>query len=832
MKRILLSLILIFSTVVYAYQPGSNLSEGDPFTHSKIHDVGNMWLNTTNYGYFGNGGNWGICPVSLIYPAYSDQEYLYQGAIWISALVGNDTFCSVGVDGWQHNCEFYPGDTPGDSIVELSNLINSPLYDSSAISEQDFRAVYYDTYTDPSIGSLDPYHNPLGIKVIEKSYSWSDEFSEDFIIFEMTVINIGSHNLKQMHLGIYYDGDCGPTGALYSGDKSKDDVTGFLGCLPSNCGGNLLNPKDSLNLAWMANSCLIGVSGTTYGIATPDVVGIRVLRTPNPQVNTSYNWWISDQTSIYRDWGPAYPDNPFDTLFAHYVGYPNPGTPSYDDYWADILKWLLMANNAVDPDQIDIHGPYAAGDTIISDSRFLLSWGPIFPSYRNNQPVTDSIFMPGDTVKLVFAVVGGEDFQLYDDPPSWNNHPFIQPGDTLADSSWSPYRYDFTDLGLNAKVAMDFYDNPGIVTEIENGPHAITHQVWWGINPGDTVYADTLDPYFSWPQPVVIQGDTIEWTGDGIPDYCGPREPNYPEMMVITGVPRATDVCVLWGRRERVAQDSIRDSLWNLLPDEQVEEDLFYPHYEDFQGYRIYKRSEIGTSWTLLSQFDRGNRRIRLYPDDPLSPLVQVPLGNGFGYGNWIEQDTIRAPHANYEDSIYKLEVQLRTNPDLGPLYSYQDIYRYIYIDSNQTTFNEVEYSVTCFDFGNPLTGVLPVENVIEGNAVKAIVVPYSDQLSDDEPVLAVPNPYRGDVNYRGGDNPWETDQQKRICFINLPPQCEIKIFTLSGEMVRLINHQQYSYENWDLKNISGQEVASGIYLFVVEEPGGNTQTGKLAIVK
>ncbi len=51
---------------------------------TKWHDVGNIWLRVSNYGFFGSGSNRPQWP-SLEYPGGSGIDYLYQGALWFGA---------------------------------------------------------------------------------------------------------------------------------------------------------------------------------------------------------------------------------------------------------------------------------------------------------------------------------------------------------------------------------------------------------------------------------------------------------------------------------------------------------------------------------------------------------------------------------------------------------------------------------------------------------------------------------------------------------------------------------------------------------------------------
>ncbi len=52
---------------------------------SKWHNVGNIWLRVSNYGFFGSGDDGVPAYPSLEYPGGSGIDYLYQGALWFGA---------------------------------------------------------------------------------------------------------------------------------------------------------------------------------------------------------------------------------------------------------------------------------------------------------------------------------------------------------------------------------------------------------------------------------------------------------------------------------------------------------------------------------------------------------------------------------------------------------------------------------------------------------------------------------------------------------------------------------------------------------------------------
>jgi hypothetical protein len=87
------------------------------------------------------------------------------------------------------------------------------------------------------------------------------------------------------------------------------------------------------------------------------------------------------------------------------------------------------------------------------------------------------------------------------------------------------------------------------------------------------------------------------------------------------------------------------------------------------------------------------------------------------------------------------------------------------------------------------------------------------DDIPSLDRVLVVPNPYRGTAE-------WEQQYEDRIKFTNLPPVAKISIFSLSGDLIKEIEHTNgYADEYWDLISRNNQSVVSGIYVYVVETP-------------
>ncbi len=101
---------------------------------------------------------------------------------------------------------------------------------------------------------------------------------------------------------------------------------------------------------------------------------------------------------------------------------------------------------------------------------------------------------------------------------------------------------------------------------------------------------------------------------------------------------------------------------------------------------------------------------------------------------------------------------------------------------------------------------------------------PNSVDLSQ---VRVVPNPYIVAAQ-------WEEIQNVRqIRFMFLPPVCTINIYTLSGEKVYSIHHDNFTGdEAWNVLSESNQALAFGIYLYVVTTPEGQKHVGKFGLIK
>ncbi|GIV59253.1 MAG: hypothetical protein KatS3mg043_0342 [Rhodothermaceae bacterium] len=96
------------------------------------------------------------------------------------------------------------------------------------------------------------------------------------------------------------------------------------------------------------------------------------------------------------------------------------------------------------------------------------------------------------------------------------------------------------------------------------------------------------------------------------------------------------------------------------------------------------------------------------------------------------------------------------------------------------------------------------------------------------EAITIVPNPYKGASTYE------VSNLNDVVRITNLPSRATIRIFTLSGTLIKTIEKRspETTFVNWDLQTDEALPIASGIYLIHVEVPGVGEKVLKFAVVK
>ncbi|NQV72383.1 hypothetical protein HQ496_04605 [bacterium] len=105
----------------------------------------------------------------------------------------------------------------------------------------------------------------------------------------------------------------------------------------------------------------------------------------------------------------------------------------------------------------------------------------------------------------------------------------------------------------------------------------------------------------------------------------------------------------------------------------------------------------------------------------------------------------------------------------------------------------------------------------------------------DLDKIIVVPNPYVATSTFEPSNAFRAGRGERRLFFMNLPPECTIRIYTTTGQLVQTLHHDSTGddgQESWDLVSRDGMNIAYGIYIYHVEAPGIGEKIGRFAVIK
>jgi hypothetical protein len=389
---------------------------------------------------------------------------------------------------------------------------------------------------------------------------------------------------------------------------------------------------------------------------------------------------------------------------------------------------------------------------------------------------------PGDSINTVFAIVCGFWDQGTSDSPERRKN-------LRLNSDWAQTAYNGEDVDGDGKLDPneDLNDND-ILDPAEDDYNAafdMNGNGFW--DPGEQVFGDgdgTLDfdedVYENLQRGIVAKNGIID-------RYILPSPPPSPNLLVVPGENKVT---LYWDNIPELYEDPITREI-------------------DFEGYRIYSSPKTSGSQdkaTLLAQFD-----------------VADELGYDTGFRT-IQFDT------TINEKQYK--------------------YRFVNENLLSGWPGKYFFSVTSFDKGNPDNNLPSMESSLNENLTYAIPG-KSVSRQENRKIFVYPNPYKANA-------PWDGfgERDKLIWFANLPAKANIRIYTLAGDLVDEIEHHADTYDGsdvalleektktqqtefsggehaWDLISNKDQAIATGLYLFTVEdEDTGQIFSGKFLVIK
>jgi hypothetical protein len=788
------------------YFPQPSLSAATPNLNYRIHNNNKFLSAIMNNGMIGNPFNFRDVRPDRPAPSFFHQQYNYKtyanlSALWIGGVVGTDTLVSTAYDE-SGEMELLPDFAPLGNFVNLSNTGETGI-GTATTKEQIYQATYADTFRSPSVVPYNTYdhryHRPLGIEVVQTSYSWPYKYSEDFIIVDYVITNVGNNNIRDAFVGIYLDG---AVYRLAGADMAPtlDDNEGFI--------SQWKYPEDQLGQELVQIGYVMDNNGEPRGAGWAlnnqrNALGISALKTPRNST-ANFNWW----TAAYN-WGPRRAGTSTDP-YRPFLG--GKGIP-----YGDKNKYYLMSHPEVDYSgweaavNYSSRGwlpPHTRGSSIASGhkSYFVMSWGPF------NLP-------PNASERLTVVYVFGEN--VHSTPNAY--------ADLFRTSNPGPFmaQIKFQDLIDNYRWAKKIFDNPGVDTDGDGD----SGRSYYNIDPATGLWGKVF------------------YTGDGVPDFAGASSPPAPNVRVRAEEGRIT---VRWngkdvenyfdnfsrvkdfeGYRVRIGR-SPNDFDFSTIASYDIEN---YNRYKYNPGTRTYDLRELPFTADSL----RAIYQVDFDPNDysdPSTPFVHdstIWIFKPSEYNAFNLSDTTLI-HKVYPDALLDT-----TDVDAEGRMRYYEYEMHI-----TNLFPSVPYwvAVTAFDFGDPANQLASLETSPLDNMVNVWAREQGDSavLKDGKlNVYTYPNPYRADGNYKamGFENrltDLADERARSIWFANLPNKCSISIFSLDGDLIRKLEHDEpigsgaSSIHRWDLisKNFGG--VVSGMYYWVIESSYGN-QIGKLVII-
>jgi hypothetical protein len=174
------------------------------------------------------------------------------------------------------------------------------------------------------------------------------------------------------------------------------------------------------------------------------------------------------------------------------------------------------------------------------------------------------------------------------------------------------------------------------------------------------------------------------------------------------------------------------------------------------------------------------------------------------------------------------------------------------FVDSNLVLGKTYWYAVTSFTIPDRLilahqtsSGAAQYDTVLTAGSESSFdenkaseILTFAPSTHSGE-VLVVPNPYRVDNDYTFENGGWEgrartwSENNRKIKFIHLPQRCTIRVFTLTGELVVTLEHNDpiEGELDWNLLTASNRALASGVYVFTVDSEFGQ-QIGKFVLIR
>jgi len=798
---------------------GPRQTAARPSTEYRVHDVGNFWTAISNFGNYGE-------PNALLpsgeWPGGSGVYYIWEGRFWAAALVGGEPLCSHADYG---NYELDPSD--GSTFY----------FGTGPKSIQDGLAHFDDLNGD--IGG----HTPIGLKFHQRSLAWSLNDYDDFIIVLLETENVSGGALNGVMVTYVFDNDVGaeadPT------EPHIDDLVDYDGWAPQ------------------------GENPYQYDIVDPlDLDG---------NGETGYDYW---------GWPNADPRNPFWNGYSPMAGEPEPTTdqPEPDGIWDEYQIYIVNAEDYTNvgwpvPDYIRYHESvstkgYVAGEPVVTatgDSLrgYLIPRGMSymydgdFPQSGEND--TGERMMSPD----ISGFIGTRFLHIPDEPynnaknrtqedewePAYHPHSH-QWWNWESDPGSDREKYEYMEGKHALSQGQRFMPHPfdygagapvfDYRYMISSGPHSFAdgetkkYVMVTGVGKGLEGLRRNLDnaieAYYRGELPEI--GDPMNPPDLAFADQYGFVGVKNSEIIndrhfLLPIPPTIPDLhySALDGGVEMVWDDGAERAIDSFLG------------ATDFEGYKVYRSKYNPQTWEMIAAFDYSHvDETYLYNTEGgiINPIWNAEGEYAYNEAEWNETVTNEelVQGTDWDYIMVDLPDLVHGHEDFGGDFWNKDSTTVIFRDIERPVNGlKYFYSVVAYDPDKMAQFGLPSIESAKSNYRKDLggapepVIPRPERARMRQEgldnVQVVPNPYKGTALF-------EAKYEDQICFINLPARCKISIFSLSGDLI----DEMYKDEAttgamyWDLISRNNQKVVSGLYVYIVETPGGDKKVGKFLIIR
>jgi len=773
---------------------------------STVHSVGELQMHVSNWGMFGSWPNttqpFSEAP-SAQWPAGSGVEYLFAAGLWVGALKSGVPAVTTAA----FTREFDPGPDVRDIMYAANegsrggDRLPSPGADDdddgeidedwlngydddgdgevdedfSAVSKQMMSCQYVDDT--PRLLSQRPNHNPLGIHVRQESYQWEEDRFDDFVGINYWITNVSNTVLEDIYIGFFADCD---VGKRTTDNYAEDDVTGFVS-IPVRCTD--LGPV-SMDIAYTYDAD--GDDGEAEGY-----FGVMFLgHTVDP----------SGETAPRRVGVHTYAN------FSGQRSFAEGGDPT-DDFEA----YQLLSSGGRDRDQL-----------VPRDYRMLVSAGPFLELEPERTLVFQVAFVAGRG--LSGMVANGANAQL-------------------------TYEGAWFDLDNNPTTGVAGRETPvmGPVTDVvvDSCRAALAIPIDWNRREPIWINNDCAQEQLAMFACGKTFADSLTFmTGVGGNEsqlnWIVGTAPPPPGMRLVDYAHEGVEI--FW------------DNFSETVPDVKTLE-------FDFEGYRVWRAD----GWTR----PLGTTELTGPSHDLWKLLFEADVVNGFGadtgLDRWRYEPLVwKYSAAQIRDMVTSVKTQLVEHPAATPpcpqglmgaeCDTVEALARaelgirggrayYRFLDRDVHRGRPYFYAVTALDHsisddgrfgrgkvGGPSTNFKFVEPRTHSQPAYA----YN---TDD--IYVVPNPATSASMQPWALGPNNSDPTGlKVEFRNLPAsRGRVLVYTVSGDVVQELPFDGASGVGsleWDLVSRNGQDVTSGVYLYVVQPDDGRFKrhVGKFVVVR